>query len=99
MVGDTWVSNSVPTTYAVKTFQTAQQKLQQASDALTQASTIPALQRTTALEHLQNLQNITTEMLESVQRGDRSRVVQLVGQISAEEEAIKTLARSEDSKP
>jgi hypothetical protein len=99
MVSETWMSDAVPTAYALKTLQTAQRELKEESDALAQASTIPADQRATAQEHLENLNRISGEMSESMQRSDRARVAQAVNQISAEEEAIKALARSGGPKP
>lgn len=99
MVGETWINNTVPTTYAVKTLQRTNQELQEQSDALTKVSEIPAGQRATVQARLQNLQRIGSEMLESVKRGDRAKVAQAVNQIAVEEEAIRTLARSGYSKP
>lgn len=99
MVGETWVSDTVPTAYALKTLQTARLELQEESAALAQAAAIPTDQRATAQKHLDNLHNISGEMLESVQRGDRASVAQAVRQISAEEEAIKALTRGGDSMP
>jgi hypothetical protein len=99
MVCEAWLNGAVPTHYARRTLQTAQQKLQKEADTLEQSSSIPGDRLAKALEQLQNLEAMVDEMREAVQTGDRASLGQQINQLAAEEEALKTFTQSAGSQP
>jgi hypothetical protein len=94
LLGDTWMAGSAPTPYATQTLLAAQQRLQEARARL-QSQSIPADARGALLGQLQNLEKTVGQMRAVIQQGDHSALAQQIGQLSAEEKTIASLAKGD----
>jgi hypothetical protein len=92
MVGDAWMAGSVPTSYAAQTLFGVQQQLQEERRRILSRS-IPAETRGAVLRQLDSLEATINQMLTVVRRGDRRALAQPIGQLSAAEEALVSLAK------
>ena len=99
MVGEAWLGGTVPTRYARRTLQTAQQTLSEQRDTLEQSPSITGDRLSKALEHLQNLEATVGEMQEAVQTGDRASLGQQIKQLATQEETLKTFTREAGGQP
>ena len=99
MAGAAWLGGAVPTRYARRTLQTAQQTLSEKSNTLEQSPSITGDRRSKALEHLQNLEVTVEEMQKAVQTGDRPRLGQQIKHLAMEEQTLKTFTQNAGGQP
>jgi hypothetical protein len=99
MVGEAWLGGAVPTRYARRTLQTAQQTLSEKRDTLQQSPSITGDRLSKALEHLQNLEATVEEMQKAVQMGDRASLGQQIKQLATEEQTLKTFTQNAGGQP
>lgn len=91
LVGDAWMQGSVPTPYAKKTLQAAEQDLQKQAEMLQKKA--PTQQQMMLLEHLQRSKQIMNQMSSAIEQKDRTQMMQLIQQISTEEQTLNPLAK------
>ena len=99
MVGEAWLGGAVPTRYARRTLQTAQQTLSEKRNTLEQSPPITGDRRSQVLEHLQHLEATVEEMQEAVQTGDRASLGQQIKQLATEEQTLKTITQEAGGQP
>ncbi len=99
MVGEAWLNGAVPTPYARRTLETAQQTLSEQKRTLAQSPSVTGDSLSKALERLQNLQATVAAMHEAVRTGDRAGLGQLINRLAAEEQALKTFTQDAGGQP
>lgn len=93
MVGDAWLHDDVPTSYAKHTLSQAQEKLQKEAEKLAK---IDATQKhPQVLQQLKQLEDTVAQMSKAVERNDRAVVSQQMQQLSTEAQSMDKLAHSE----
>lgn len=98
MVGEAWLGGAVPTRYARRTLQTAQQTLSE-KRTLEQSPFLTGDRLSKALEHLQNLEATVEEMQKAVQTGDRASLGQQIKQLATEEQTLKAFTQNAGGQP
>jgi len=92
MVGDTWISGSATTPYAIQTLRATQQRLHEEKGKF-QTQSIPANARRAVLEQLEKLEDTVSQIRVVIRRGDRNALAQQIRQLSTEEKAIVSFAK------
>jgi hypothetical protein len=92
MVAEALRSGKVPDAYARRTFEAAQQSLQEESQTLEQAADIPAEKREEARARLNNLQEIISQMKRAGEGKDQTALGQLTERLAVEAQAVKAQA-------
>jgi hypothetical protein len=99
MTGEAWLNGAVPTRYARRTMQTAQQALSEEKRMLEQSPSITGDRLSKALEQLQQLEATVEEMQAAVQTGDRARLGQQLNQLATQEQTLKTFTQNAGGQP
>ena len=99
MVSEAWLGGAVPTRYARRTLQTAQQTLSEQRHTLEQSPSITGDSLSKALSHLQHLEATVEAMHEAVRTGDRASLSRLLDQLATEEQTLKTFTQAAGGQP
>lgn len=89
LVGDSWLRDTIPTTYAKQTLQKTQQELQKETHTL--AKVTPERDRMKVSEQLQRLRHTVREMTVAVERKNRNMMNQQLQLLSSQEQALNAL--------
>jgi len=94
MVAEAWTKGEVPHAYARRTLETAQESLQEASDALKEAEGIPAGRKSQADEQIGNLRQTVRRMQTAAEGGDKESLAQSLDQLDGQKQALEAFAKS-----
>ena len=92
MVAEALTSGKVPDAYARRTFEAAQQSLQEESQTLEQAADIPAEKREGVRVRLNNLQQIISQLKRAGEGKEQTALGQLTERLAVEEQSVKAQA-------
>jgi len=88
MVGQAWQAGSVPSAYAARTFQTAQDTLQQESETIQNLS-IAEVTRADLRANIQQMQNSLGQAEVALKNSDRAGVNAAMTQLTAAEQILE----------
>jgi len=90
MAGEAWLKGSVPRAYTAQTLLAAEETLQEETRTIQgqQASELQA----SLLGRTQSVDLVVGQMRAAVESGDKQALAQLLKQLEAEEQAVKSLA-------
>ncbi|MFE1746131.1 hypothetical protein [Coleofasciculus sp. H7-2] len=92
MVSNAWIRGAVPTAYTKQTLKKAKQELEKETSKLTlQASTEPERK---LLEELHHLEVTLSQISQGIEREDRPNVAQQIQELTKENHALNTQAKS-----
>ena len=99
MVGEAWLRGAVPTRYARRTLQTAQEMLAEERSALGQLAPRAGDRLAQTLQHLQKLETTVERMRRTVETGDRARLCQQIEDLATQEQTLKSFIQHAGGQP
>jgi hypothetical protein len=99
MVGEAWLRGAVPTRYARRTLQSAEETLAEERSALGQLPSLEGDRLAQTLQHLQKLETTVEEMRNTVETGDRARVGQQIEDLARHEQTLKSFTQHARGQP
>ena len=90
MVGEALMNGKVPTAFAKRTLETAQQNLKDENKTLSKSSDIPNEERTSVQGQINRIQQLVSQMKSAVEGKDQSVLSQLIRQLMIEEQSMKS---------
>jgi hypothetical protein len=95
LLADSWREGAVPSRYAAKTAEAAQETLQEEARKIERSCEMCYGSWSQAVlgAHAHNLDSLASELSQAVQKEDRAAAVQLVESLAGEEQSLRDLAR------
>lgn len=100
MVSEAWLKGDVPHAYAMRALRTAQETIQEEAQTAQEqkAEGVAALQ-SSLVGQARSLEQLIAQMRAAIEKRDGETLAQLLKQLEAEEQAIKSLDKSGGAQP